>query len=271
MRRLMMILGWAILMCCGCGGGQMSQESAASPADETESSSVSTREASTASPDAEPSGAQGSADETESSPPATGGVSADSGGSSDDGASAGKPQAADAPSSSNSEEVKEASEARITDKHIVISGKVLFETGKAKLKKVSHEVLDEVVFALEKHPEIIKLQIVGHTDSDGDAKANKRLSARRATSVMKYLIKNGIERDRLLAVGVGEDKPIASNDTEEGKDKNRRVEFLIIERAKVTAVTHTASTMAPGEVKHRKATADETEELIKKEGLDKKF
>lgn len=178
--------------------------------------------------------------------------------------------AASAPAA-NKEEVKEAVEARITDKHIVISGKILFETGNAKLKKVSYEVLDEVVFALEKHPEIIKLQVVGHTDSDGDAKANKSLSKRRAAAVMQYLIKNGIEKDRLSAIGEGEDVPIADNETEEGKDKNRRVEFEIVERAKVVAVTHSAGTMAPGKVDSRKATDDETEELIKKEGLDKKF
>lgn len=168
-------------------------------------------------------------------------------------------------------DVKEAIEARITDKHIVISGKVLFETGNAKLKKVSHAVLDQVVSALLKHPEIIKLQVVGHTDSDGDAKANKRLSKRRATSVMKYLIKEGIERDRLLSVGVGEDDPIASNDTEEGKDKNRRVEFIIVERAKVMATTHTTSTTDPGKVKSRRATNDETEDIIKERGLEKKL
>ena len=171
---------------------------------------------------------------------------------------------------SDKEAVKEASEARITDKNIVISGKILFQTGNAKLLKVSFPVLDEVVFALEKHPEIIKLQVVGHTDSDGNAKANKALSKRRAASVVKYLVKNGIEKDRLLYVGVGADKPIASNDTEEGKDKNRRVEFEIVERAKVVAVTHTSGT-AMSSVKSREATDDETEELIKKEGIDKKF
>jgi outer membrane protein OmpA-like peptidoglycan-associated protein len=172
---------------------------------------------------------------------------------------------------SNKDDVKEAGEARITDKNIVISGKVLFETGNATLKKASYAVLDEVVYAIEKHPEIIKLQVVGHTDSDGDAKANKSLSKRRATSVMNYLIKKGIERDRLSALGEGEDQPIASNDTEEGKDKNRRVEFNIVERAKVVAVTHSSGTAAPGKVDSRKATDDETEDLIKKEGLEKKL
>jgi outer membrane protein OmpA-like peptidoglycan-associated protein len=180
-------------------------------------------------------------------------------------------QEANAPPPSNKDEVKEAGEARITDKNIVISGKVLFETGNAKLKKVSYTALDEVVSAVEKHPEIIKLQVVGHTDSDGDAKANKLLSKRRATTVMNYLIKKGIERDRLSALGEGADVPIADNATEEGKDKNRRVEFVIVERAKVVATTYTAGTAAPGKVDSRKASDDETEDLIKKEGLEKKL
>ncbi len=174
------------------------------------------------------------------------------------------------PKKSSADEVKEASAACITDKNIVISGKVLFETGKAKLKKVSFPVLDDVVLAMEKHPEIVKLQVAGHTDSDGDANANKRLSKRRATAVMKYLIKKGIEKDRLSAIGVGEDAPLVSNDTEEGKDKNRRVEFIIVERAKIRAVTHSTSTVNTGRVDSRSASDDETEKLIKKEGLDKK-
>lgn len=172
---------------------------------------------------------------------------------------------------SNTEEVKEASEARITDKNIVISGKIQFETGKAKLKKVSFEILDEVVFAMQRHPEIVRLQVVGHTDSDGDAKANKRLSKQRATAVMSYLIRNGIAKDRLSSLGEGEDVPIASNDTEEGKEKNRRVEFVIVERVPIRATTHTTTTAGGGKTTDRNATNDETEELIKKRGLDKKF
>ena len=113
--------------------------------------------------------------------------------------------------------------------------------------------------------------MVGHTDSDGDAKANTRLSKRRAVAVRKYLIRNGIEKDRLSAVGVGEDKPIASNDTEEGKDKNRRVEFVIVERVAVRAFTHTSGSATQGTIQSREATADETEALIEKQGAEKTF
>ncbi len=174
---------------------------------------------------------------------------------------------------SGSEEAKEAIEARITDKNIVISGKVLFETGNAKLKPVSFPVLDQVVEALKKHPEIVKLHVVGHTDSDGNANANKSLSKRRATSVVNYLVKNGIEADRLAAVGAGQDVPIASNDTPEGKEKNRRVEFDIIERVKLRAFKHTAGTASEGAVNKssKEASDDEIEEMIVKDGLDKKF
>ena len=248
-----------------CGGGQSSPEAPA--AEMADADTPETEHPATA--DAPPEPAQAEPEAPAPTPDAAPGAPRSE-------AAPKAPPADTKPASSSASQtdkpvVKEAIEARITDKHIVISGKVLFETGNAKLKKVSYEVLDEVVFALEKHPEIIKLQVVGHTDSDGDAKANTRLSKRRATTVMNYLIRKGIEKDRVSAVGLGEDQPIASNDTEEGKDKNRRVEFVIVERANVKAVHHTTSTVAPGKVNSRKATDDETEELIKQEGLDKKF
>ena len=250
MKQYAIVFIFFVLVSASCGGGQSSAEAppaateeVAEPAGETEAAE---------SPEAE---AAPEPDQAESK--------------------ASEPEASAAEASKGDDkgevEVKEAIEARITDKHIVISGKVLFGTGNAKLKKVSFAVLDEVVAALRKHPEIIKLQVVGHTDSDGDAKANIRLSKRRATAVMKYLVKKGIERDRLSAIGMGEDNPIASNDTEEGKDKNRRVEFLIVERVEVRAVHHSSATTKPGKVESRKATDDETEELIKEKNLDKKF
>jgi OmpA-OmpF porin, OOP family len=242
----------------GCGGAQTSS-AAAETTDETGSiETAKTAETQADAPD--PAGTETEVTETPAAEPAEKTAAPATAAPTEETASA-----------STEPEVKEAISARITDKHIVISGKILFETGKAKLREVSYEVLDEVVFALEKHPEIVKLQVLGHTDSDGNAKANKRLSRRRAAAVMKYLIRKGIEKDRISAVGVGEDIPIADNAQEAGKEKNRRVEFVIVERAKVHAVYHSATTVEPGRVDSRKATDDEIEELIKKEGLDKKF
>ena len=67
--------------------------------------------------------------------------------------------------------------------------------------------------------------VAGHTDSDGEAAYNKDLSQRRAQSVVDYLAENGVERDNMIAMGYGEEQPIADNDSAEGKADNRRVEL----------------------------------------------
>jgi len=72
----------------------------------------------------------------------------------------------------------------------------------------------------------IKLSIEGHTDSDGSSESNLKLSEQRAKAVVDAIVKGGIGKSRLSSTGFGEEKPIADNNTEEGKAKNRRVEFI---------------------------------------------
>ena len=91
-------------------------------------------------------------------------------------------------------------------------------------------MLDEITDVIKKNPHIKKIQIEGHASSEGNAAYNKALSDRRAKSVMKYLVDHGIEAARLTAKGFGSEKPIATNDTEEGREQNRRVEFNILEQ-----------------------------------------
>ncbi len=117
---------------------------------------------------------------------------------------------------------------------IVINEKIQFEVDKAEILPVSHGLLNEVVNAMREHPDIKKIDIVGHTDNDGDEKYNQSLSDRRAKAVRQYLIQQGIQTDRLHAKGMGESTPIADNATAEGREKNRRVEFLIAEQSEVT-------------------------------------
>jgi OOP family OmpA-OmpF porin len=74
------------------------------------------------------------------------------------------------------------------------------------------------------HPEA-RLEIRGHTDSQGPANFNLELSQKRAESVRQYMIKGGVDPSRLTAVGVGEEEPIASNATPDGRAQNRRIEF----------------------------------------------
>jgi OOP family OmpA-OmpF porin len=113
---------------------------------------------------------------------------------------------------------------------IEITDKIQFEVGKAALKKVSFKILDGVVKVMNDRPGIKKVQIEGHTDATGDPEKNRGLSQRRAESVMEYLVKKGIAATRLVAKGFGPDKPIAPNETEVGREANRRVEFSIIEQ-----------------------------------------
>ena len=75
-----------------------------------------------------------------------------------------------------------------------------------------------------------QVQLDGYTDNTGDAAANKKLSLDRATAVKDLLVKGGIEESRMTTQGFGQDNPVASNDTEEGKAKNRRLELVVQKR-----------------------------------------
>ena len=118
--------------------------------------------------------------------------------------------------------------ATLVGKEIKISEQVHFETGKSIIKSDSDKLLGEVAAILKEHTEISTMSIEGHTDTKGNKGANKVLSQQRAESVKKWLAKNGgIDAKRMTAKGFGQDKPIQTNDTEEGRAANRRVEFHV--------------------------------------------
>jgi outer membrane protein OmpA-like peptidoglycan-associated protein len=119
---------------------------------------------------------------------------------------------------------------QVTDKKIEITEIVQFETNKAILLPQSEKLLDEVADALKEHSEIDEVRVEGHTDSQGTTKLNMKLSDARAAAVRNYLIGKGIDGSHLVAQGFGETKPVADNNTEEGRYKNRRVEFEITKR-----------------------------------------
>lgn len=121
---------------------------------------------------------------------------------------------------------------RFVGSEIVILQQVQFTTGTAKLTGNSDEILSEVAGVLKDHGEITKLEVQGHTDDKGNEVTNKQLSQARAESVMKALVAKGVAADRLTAKGYGQEVPIADNKTEEGRAKNRRVQFRILERTK---------------------------------------
>jgi len=105
----------------------------------------------------------------------------------------------------------------------VIEG-VNFNSGSADLTQSAQGILSGVVSTLTRFPNV-KLSIMAHTDSQGDSNANKQLSRQRARSVAVFLVRNGVSAKRLKAYGFGEDRPIDSNETADGRKRNRRVEF----------------------------------------------
>ena len=105
---------------------------------------------------------------------------------------------------------------------------VYFKESKAIIKKESFELLNQVAKLLVDNPHIGNVTVEGHTDSRGKYKYNKQLSQDRADSVMRYLVEQGVEAHRLNAIGYGPDRPIDSNDTKNGRARNRRVEFVVI-------------------------------------------
>lgn len=111
----------------------------------------------------------------------------------------------------------------------VVLRNIFFDVSKWDLKPESQAELDRVVELLQQNPGL-KIQIGGHTDDVGSDADNQKLSEQRARSVVAYLVSKGIGANRLTAKGYGESKPVAGNDSEEGRAQNRRTEMMIISR-----------------------------------------
>jgi len=120
---------------------------------------------------------------------------------------------------------------RVTDEEIIILEQVQFKTGSAVILKASDDLLFQVAVVLSEHPEIVKIEVQGHTDNRGGKAYNRKLSDKRAAAVVKWLAKKGnVDPSRLTSHGYGMDEPISDNDTPEGRQKNRRVQFKIVEK-----------------------------------------
>ncbi len=117
-------------------------------------------------------------------------------------------------------------ESAKTGKPMVLNN-ILFETDKAELLPESFVVLNTLLIHLNNYPKT-KIEISGHTDNTGNEEHNQTLSSNRAKSVVDYLCSKGINKDRLTFKGFGSSKPIADNITEQGKEKNRRVEIMVL-------------------------------------------
>jgi outer membrane protein OmpA-like peptidoglycan-associated protein len=119
--------------------------------------------------------------------------------------------------------------ARIEKGQIKILEMIQFKTNSAEILIESADILEAVRAIMSEHPEIGRISIEGHTDNVGSPAYNKKLSERRAASVVKWLTDHRIEKRRLESHGLGLERPIDSNFTSDGRDRNRRVEFHIRE------------------------------------------
>jgi OOP family OmpA-OmpF porin len=120
---------------------------------------------------------------------------------------------------------------RVTNDEIVILQQVQFDTARATIQPKSDALLGEIAQVMKDHPEILKVEVQGHTDNRGEERFNRKLSEERAAAVVVALMQRGIEPSRLLSKGYGSTKPIGNNIYEAGRRANRRVQFKIVQKA----------------------------------------
>ncbi|MDX2018662.1 MAG: OmpA family protein [Deltaproteobacteria bacterium] len=118
----------------------------------------------------------------------------------------------------------------LTASSITIAEKIQFALNSAQILPASDSLLTEIAGVLKDNPQIEVVQVEGHTDSTGTPEHNKKLSQQRAESVKAAMVARGVPAKRLVPKGFGLEKPIADNATDEGREKNRRVEFNIVKQ-----------------------------------------
>ena len=112
---------------------------------------------------------------------------------------------------------------------VLAKGTIRFESGRSNLDLDSAGLLDHLIEIALRCP-TANIEVAGHTDADGDGATNQTLSEKRAQAVVDYLVKAGLPASRFAAIGYGSTQPVAANDTEDGKARNRRIEFVVKEQ-----------------------------------------
>lgn len=115
------------------------------------------------------------------------------------------------------------------DSRIYIEGQIVFHVDKSTIRPESERILVKLLEFLQQRPDVTRVRIEGHTDSTASNEYNQELSARRSLAVCNWLVDRGIDHLRLVAVGFGEEKPVAPNDFAAGRAENRRTEFHVAE------------------------------------------
>jgi OOP family OmpA-OmpF porin len=127
--------------------------------------------------------------------------------------------------------IKSFGKARVENNEIKIPGKVQFEFDKATIKQTpeTKDILSTVAQVMKENKNISKLRVEGYTDDKGASDYNQKLSHQRAEAVVKWLSDNGVEKERLTAVGLGQERPVVANDNDAHREQNRRTEFKLWE------------------------------------------
>jgi outer membrane protein OmpA-like peptidoglycan-associated protein len=122
-------------------------------------------------------------------------------------------------------------EQQLVDTGVISLNNIYFDSGTARLKPESFQVLNDVADVLERWPNL-KFEVGGHADSQGPDDRNLELSRKRAHSVLEYLLQHdpNLHFEQFFVKGYGESQPVASNDTAAGRAQNRRVEFKVLNR-----------------------------------------
>jgi outer membrane protein OmpA-like peptidoglycan-associated protein len=120
---------------------------------------------------------------------------------------------------------------KLTCERIEIKEAVYFDTGSDVIQSRSFTLLDQMAALLQQAKHVKRVRVEGHTDNRGKPEYNLELSKRRAASVLRYLAEHGVEAERLASEGYGLGKPIADNNTDQGRATNRRVEFIVVEQS----------------------------------------
>src|SRR6266851_669511 len=141
------------------------------------------------------------------------------------------PAAATAPAPAPEPPKEEPKKSTVTvkDGRLGVPGNIVYETGKAVIKPESEPTLNALKDFMDQNKNFTRIRIEGHTDNVGKSPDNLKLSQDRASAVVKWLSDHGVPKERCLAVGFGDGKPIADNKTEDGKAQNRRTEFHLAE------------------------------------------
>ena len=132
---------------------------------------------------------------------------------------------------------------------IKIFEQIKFRFNSAELDPASDPILEDVLRIMKEHTDVEKVRVEGHTDNKGSAAYNKKLSDGRARSVMKWLVGHGVDAARLTSEGFGMTRPLDTNDTDQGRRNNRRVEFHIVSGASAEVPGEASTPNAPGAAK----------------------